>query len=981
MKQPSEGLPTSSSRSLALFSPTAAAPGPVGISGAAHGYHKASLRRISLAAVAEGGLEFSAGLKSLDFPTDRQLFDTALKAAIELLHADGGLLATLEPTGQRLVVRCLRGTGVLEDTYAALAALGRSPQTFTPSAGTPEESVALELEQTRPLPLLSSHADAALKPGEPADADQNAAPDESAPAGHTMPELPVAPSAGYACGQGLPGYIWKMNQALILSDDQCRALPRDASTPPDLGMAWYIGAPLRVPEPLLSLPSDEPAPVVGVLVVAFRDKHWSPPRRHAEVLQLHADRVALALQAAWLEETRQRQTRFLRLLHDTSLRFSVTLDQEQLFAELHELVLGVVGQTSFTIMLYHPSERQGEENEVEFLYAAEKTNPTKRRVVKEKRMPAWWKKMKDGALVMVTTPEEREEYAEALRAGWMNGQPFESLLILPLLTRTREHIIGAMGVASQEPRSYTHEQVEILEIIAQTAAFAFENADLSVRSSQSLAQARNRKRQVAGLNNAVNTLNASLDVNEILKRLVKQANLLTFAQICTVLFFDKEENVLVVRASNAEAEHLRLWAVPALEEIRFELADEMAAHLSAGEQILLDHLDEEHAPGTLEGELYRRYGAQTLLLVPIVRQESLLGVLAFYTPGQRSTFAPEELALLDVLAGQAAVALHNARLYMDLEQALEQQKELDRLKDDFIVTASHEFRTPLSAIHGYASLLQRHSARLSIEQAKRFSTEITRAAQQLVGMVQTLMDASRLDSRSLSLNLQPVEVRPLAESALALIQPDIQQPIQMDIPAGVWVSADAERLRQVMTNLLTNAGKYSPPTQPIDFVARVERHFTPPDGAVPGKTANQAHISRSAGSPHVSKSASPAPAATGSTPTQTGADQIADAAPAAEGAAEAPPGAYLVVSVVDRGDGIAPEDQKKLFQKFVRLQRSLTTPVRGTGLGLYICRQYLSAMGGSIWVESTPGQGAAFSFALPLASPPADAKTAVVAAS
>jgi signal transduction histidine kinase len=243
-------------------------------------------------------------------------------------------------------------------------------------------------------------------------------------------------------------------------------------------------------------------------------------------------------------------------------------------------------------------------------------------------------------------------------------------------------------------------------------------------------------------------------------------------------------------------------------------------------------------------------------------------------------------------------------------------------------------------------------------------------------MVQTLMDASRLDSRKLLLSLQPVEVRPLAESALALTQPDIQQPVQMDIPAGLWVSADAERLRQVMTNLLTNAGKYSPAAHPIDFVARVERQFTPPDAAAPGKAANQAHTSRSAASSPLSKSAPPAPTAVDSVPAETSADQTADAAPAADagGGAETQPGVYLIVSVVDRGEGIAPEDQKKLFQKFVRLQRSLTTPVRGTGLGLYICRQYLTAMGGSIWVESTPGQGATFRFALPLASPPADAK-------
>jgi signal transduction histidine kinase len=168
------------------------------------------------------------------------------------------------------------------------------------------------------------------------------------------------------------------------------------------------------------------------------------------------------------------------------------------------------------------------------------------------------------------------------------------------------------------------------------------------------------------------------------------------------------------------------------------------------------------------------------------------------------------------------------------------------------------------------------------------------------------------------LSPQPVEVQPLAESALALVQPDLQQTIRMDIPAGLWVYADQDRLRQVMTNLLTNAGKYSPASSPIDFRARVEPHFVPPE-------------------------------------------------------TQAEPASYLVISVVDRGDGITPEDQKKLFQKFVRLQRSLTTPVRGTGLGLYICRQYLTAMGGAIWVESTLGKGSTFRFALPLLPPPGDA--------
>jgi len=970
MKQPPDGLPVSSSHSLALFSSSASAPGATGAAGVGHGYHKAHLRRMGQAAPAEAGLEFTVGLKSLDFPTNPDLYARALDAAIELLHADGGMLAMLEPTGQRLVIRRQRVIGVLEENYTALATLGRPSQPLALSGKTHHEDVAApELEQTRPLPTVlsaSGAAGASASQLPPLGAADENFPEEGAAAPLYPPtEAPDTAIVGYACGCGFLGHIWKVNQAVILSGDKCRALPRDDTTPPDQDLAWHIGAPIRVPDPLLPLAIDEPTPVVGVVAVTFRDKHWSPPKRHLEMLQLHADRVALALQTAWLEETRHRQASFLHLLHDATLHFSTTLDQEQLFAELHQLITAVLGATSIAILLYHQDKE-----EVEFAYVAEQATPANRRIVREKHMPAWWKQIKDGAVVTVSTPEERRENARYLQSGWLTDESFESVLIVPLLTRTREHIIGALGVASKQHRSYSHEQIERLETIAHTAAFAFENADLYDRSSRSLEKARSRKRQVAALNNAVSTLNSSLNVDEILQNVVDQAKILTEAQLCTVFLFENGGKTLIARASNANTTHFRAWGITKLEEIRIPPLGSLMKRLKAGEVVVLNDLETERASQSAQGEVYRRYDVHSLLLVPIVRQETLLGLLSVYTPGQRHLFQPEEIALLGGLAGQAAVALHNARLYMDLEEALEQQKELDRLKDDFIVTASHEFRTPLSAIHGYASLLQRHSAKLSMDQARRFSTEITRAAQQLVGMVTTLMDASRLDSRKFSLNPQPGEVRPLAESALALIQPDIQQPIQMDIPAGLWVYADQERLRQVMTNLLINAGKYSPPTSPIDFIARVERQFIPPETGPAGKPATQASASSLHGVPTPGASVIGASEKRGSPSEGAGAELAAEVLPAAQ---QAEPGMYLVVSVVDRGEGISPEDQKKLFQKFVRLQRSLTTPVRGTGLGLYICRQYLTAMGGAIWVESAPGQGSTFRFALPLLSPLADA--------
>ena len=948
MNQPPDGLPISSTSVPSRLSSPLSSLASGG--GTAKTYHKTGLHRIEQSLTApEKYLDFSAGLKTLDFPTNQQLYERALDAAIELLQADAGVLATLEPDGTRLVIRAQRVDSLFGAHYHALAALGRSAESSLPPTALRAEAQPLEFQKTQPLPMLPQPPD----PDEAEAASKNNAGTISAPA------AAAAPPAGYARGQGLLGHIWETNRAVALSGEKCRALPRDEMTPPDQEAAWHIAAPLRMPQALLPLPTDEPAPVVGVIAVSVHDKHWSPTKRHAELLQFHADQIALSLQTAWLEETRFRQAKFLGLLHDASLHFSTTLDQERLFAELHQLATAILGATSFTVLLYHQDKKE----EVEFAYSAEHEGVPRRSLVKESKMPVWWPKIKNGAIFTVATPEERQEYADLLHGGWLGGPPLESMLMMPLFTRTREHIVGALGVASAQPRVYTHEQVELLETIAQTAAFAFENADLYNRSKQSQEQAKSRKRQVAALNNAVSTLNASLNLDEILQNLVQQVNLLTAAQICSVFLFEEDGRTMVARASNATQEHFRSWGIAGLQDLRFVLPDEMLQPLRSGAHTLLDKLDEERASKTKSGEMYRRYNIHSILLTPIARQESLLGVLSVNTPGERHKFESEEIILLRGLAGQAAVAIQHANLFMDLERALEQQKELDRLKDEFIVTASHEFRTPLSAIHGYASLLQRHSSKLTPEQASRFSTEITRAAQQLVGMVTTLMDASRLDSRKLSLSPQAVEVRPLAESALALIQPDIQQPIRTDIPAGLWVYADQERLRQVMTNLLTNAGKYSSSSSPIDFLARIERQFIPPESALAVKSAGSSNASSRSGLPF-SSAAVAASNQSGRLPASGGLSPETDGVPS--------PGT-IVFSVRDCGEGISPDDQKKLFQKFVRLQRSLTTPVRGTGLGLYICRQYMTAMGGYIWVESTPGQGSTFNFALPLMPPPSEA--------
>ncbi len=313
---------------------------------------------------------------------------------------------------------------------------------------------------------------------------------------------------------------------------------------------------------------------------------------------------------------------------------------------------------------------------------------------------------------------------------------------------------------------------------------------------------------------------------------------------------------------------------------------------------------------TLYGEVteYLRNRENSIFLIVLT---TIVGVLVAI----RSWLATRENdRLLDALAKayskQEAIVIERTQLYEDLRAAHERLQELDKLKDQFMITASHELRTPLTAVQGYLELLVQYGNAVPIEQQQEFLLKAQHACEELVLMLNNVMDASRLeiDAGIRPAHLQCVQVREEVHSVIALIEPQLvheQRKVEVSIPASLAVRADPVRFRQVLLNLSVNALKYSPPTTPITFSTRIVKN--------------------------------PAPG--------------------------------VVVSVIDKGNGISPQDQDLLFQRFVRLEQDLNSTVRGSGLGLYISQRLVEAMDGKIWVESkgVPGEGSQFNVQLPMA--------------
>ncbi len=248
---------------------------------------------------------------------------------------------------------------------------------------------------------------------------------------------------------------------------------------------------------------------------------------------------------------------------------------------------------------------------------------------------------------------------------------------------------------------------------------------------------------------------------------------------------------------------------------------------------------------------------------------------------------------------------------------------MDKLKDEFLVTVSHELRTPLTAVSGYSSLLKRQSARISPAQILNFATAISNAAQQLTDQVGKMTEAAHVgavDKRLDSLQMSPIQVLAAAQISTNMLSINNEQKIVLQVDPNLWVQADAVRFRQVLTNLLENATKYAPFGQ----------------------------IMLSACSITLAEVAEILP------------DEVDHALLVEEG--DTP---VVLIRVQDKGEGIILEDQKRIFEKFVRAPRSITTPVRGSGLGLWLCRCYIEAMGGKLGLEnSIPNEGSTFSFYL-----------------
>jgi signal transduction histidine kinase len=324
--------------------------------------------------------------------------------------------------------------------------------------------------------------------------------------------------------------------------------------------------------------------------------------------------------------------------------------------------------------------------------------------------------------------------------------------------------------------------------------------------------------------------------------------------------------------------------------------------------------------------------SKSIACVPLSAAGLVIGVMAACDRRDGRPFTDADLRVLQALGDQVVVGLDRAHVLEESRRKEEtlatKNRELQRateLKSQFLANMSHELRTPLNAINGFSDLLLTEELGELNESQKEFLDSILRNGKHLLGLINSILDLSKIEAGRMTLSLAQTDLREAIAAAVtdsASLRTTKQQECIMEVGSDpLPVLADGVRIRQILFNLLSNASKFTPETGTVTVSAVATRAPLP----VPAERVGEKprFVSRDC----------------------------------------------VWISVRDTGTGIRTEDMPKLFAEFSQVDSSASRQQQGTGLGLVLSKRFVEMHGGSIGCESIYGAGATFWFILPVDGP------------
>jgi two-component system, NtrC family, sensor kinase len=465
---------------------------------------------------------------------------------------------------------------------------------------------------------------------------------------------------------------------------------------------------------------------------------------------------------------------------------------------------------------------------------------------------------------------------------------YRAVLAVPMLKENE--LVGSINIQRQQAQPFTDKQIELVTNFARQAVIAIENVRLLNELRESLQQ------QTATADVLKIISRSAFDLEPVFETAVENAVKLCGADRAFLFRFDGE--LLRMAASYGASHALTEWvranpiapgrhtvsARAALERRTVQVPDVQA--------------DPDYSYAVRDVRPIR-----TTLGVPMLKGNALVGVMAIYRL-EIKPFTDKQIELVSTFADQAAIAIENVRLFDEIQDKSRQLEIASQHKSQFLSSMSHELRTPLNAIIGLTEMMVTNAARFGTEKAQEPLQRVNRAGTHLLGLINQVLDLSKIEAGKLELNPSTVNLAPLIDEVVGTARQLAEQNqnrlmVEAADDLGA-VTMDPMRLRQILLNLLSNACKF---TKQGEVKLRARRLLDGRD--------------------------------------------------------------WIEFAVADSGIGMTAEHQARLFEEFTQADASTAQRFGGTGLGLAISRKLARMMGGDVTVKSEPGKGSIFTVRLP----------------